>query len=351
MILYFTPIISPSSFMGRICGELFSYHIRQFIMGISGSDNLLLKIFCRLWGFMLKNIQIIVLCLLIPSLLISGTTDKIFGSNANHITILQNGDGSLDIDFVLPGETIPSFRLLCPEHIGTIDRNLGEEVGAKYFHMAKGKSHSQDGVLVIEHSFPKVFDFQIKIIPQTSYVDLEVTVKNTGEKSWKDLTANFCAGLTRLPGNPPWANRKFFPEMELDRYLHGKYWYSKITPQRLKCYSGNGWELLHPHSDNPDPSLVPQYPVSLANAKSTGIVALEPDGNQPQFFILWDKEGQACDPFPGNACMHLSPLIAHSVNPGESGTINGKIGFWGKSLNDLVKLNKELKINRTANER
>lgn len=343
MIFYFTPIINPSLFIGKICAGLFFYCEHQFIIGIGGSDDLPLKMFYRLRDFMLKINQIIFLCLLILALFVRGIAGKIFDSNANRITILQNGDGSLDIDFALAGETTPSFRLLCPEHIGTIDRNLGEEVGAKYFHIAKGKSHWQKGVLVIEHIFPKAFDFQITIHPQISYIDLEVTVKNTGEKEWKDLTANFCAGLTRLPGKPPWANRKFFPEMELGRYLHGKYWYSKITPQRLKCYTGKEWELLHPHPDNPDPSLVPQYPASLANAKSATIVALEPVGNQPQFFMMWERDGQACDPFPGNACMHLSPLIAHSVNPGETITIKGKVGFRGKDLNELLYLHNELK--------
>lgn len=260
----------------------------------------------------------------------------------NKITFEPDKQGSLIFNCILPGERIPSFRILAPEHITTNDRDLGEEAGFKWFHIMQAKSYQRDGTLVIEHLFENLFEFRLTVTPREMYVDIELSIKNIDNKPWNGLQANFCSGLTKpsdVKSNDMWINRIFFPDTVMYRKEIGEYWFSKIVPKRFKYYDGKEWKLAHPNPENPNSSEFPEWLSEEAKNKTDKIgriIALEAHDNQPQLFQMWNVEGVVWDPFPGNACMHIIPIVAERLNPKEVASIKGRIGFWGKSLDDLL---------------
>ena len=81
------------------------------------------------------------------------------------------------------------------------------------------------------------------------------------------------------------------------------------------------WHGLHPNPLDPDPKKAELYNTAFSNPKPARIVALQPEAGQQVFFLMFDTESSAREPFPGNACMHLEPLMASRVEPGESAVI------------------------------
>jgi hypothetical protein len=256
------------------------------------------------------------------------------------ISFRQEVPGSLDFDFVLPGESSPACRLLAPETIAIASGVPGgfRAIPRGTMHTIPGRLVSEGEAVAVEHTFAKLMATRTVLRPRRTYVEVELTVRNLSESTWSDVRAEFCLGFNRLPAKSPWANQVFFPGVPLDRDAQGALWFGKISPRRLKYYEGGRWLPLHPSPDDPDPARFPTYNLPFKDLRPASIVALEPQAGQPQIFLLFDAPAQAREPFKGNACLHLVPRLAQSLEPGSSATVRGKAGFHGRSPADLVHL-------------
>ena len=251
----------------------------------------------------------------------------------------QEVEGSVDFDFLLDGKSTPACRILAPEQLAVEGRDLGKEVGERVLHTTPGKLTRRGDTVTVERSYPGAFSYRLELRPRATYFDLTFLVRNLGNREWRDLKADFCLGLSRLPSRSrPWSNEVFFRSVPPDRTEQGALWYSHITPKRLMYYWRGQWHGLHPNPLDPDPKKVPLYNAAFSNPKPARIVALQPEAGQQVFFLMFDTESSAREPFPGNACMHLDPLMANRVKPGESAVIKGKAGFGGTSLEDAIGL-------------
>lgn len=252
-------------------------------------------------------------------------------------TVEQEMEGRSDFDFVLPNGATPSFRLLAPEIL------FMDGIRLDKIHTIPGTQVRRADGLGVELSIPGKAFTRVRLRPQASWVDVEYSITNRDQKTWKNVAAEFCLGLDRLPSHVrPWSNAEFFPSALLGRSALGAYWFSVLTPRRLECYSGAVWVPLHPRPDDPDPAKVPLYPTPPDKLLPASIVVLRARGSQPQFFMMWSKKGFARAPFPGNACMHLVPQLADQLKPGETATIRGRAGFGGSTPEDLVPLQRQL---------
>lgn len=236
--------------------------------------------------------------------------------------LVQQSANCSDFDVVLGNETTASFRVLLPEWI----RADGLEYKG-HFHTIPGTwAEHKNGV---EGLFSVGNELDIGIHIETGLCDMHVTftVTNIGRHDLTDVTAEICTSLNHLPGNPGWCNIRFFPDTTLDRAVQGRYWFEQLTPHRLFALTREGWVAVHPCPDQPDTYEGPLYnfkPGQEADAKAYAVQS--PDG-QVYFFQAWDAPCRYCLPCPGNACMHLQPLITSVLKQSESATIHGLIGI------------------------
>ena len=252
----------------------------------------------------------------------------------------QEAPGSLDFDFVLPGESSPACRLLAPETIAVASEEPGgfRAIPRGTMHTIQGRLARAGHAVVVQHTFAKTMSTRTVLRPRGTYVEVELTVRNLSQSTWRNLQAEFCLGINRLPAREPWANQAFFPGVALDRNVQGALWFSRITPRRLKLYQGGRWLPLHPSPDDPDPARFPTYNQPFRDLRAASIVALASEPSQPQLFLLFDAPSAAREPFKGNACLHLIPMLAKMLDPGKSATVRGKAGFHGRRLDDLARL-------------
>jgi hypothetical protein len=256
------------------------------------------------------------------------------------ISFRQEVPGSLDFDFVLPGEASPACRLLAPETIAVATDVPGgfRAIPRGTMHTIPGRLAREGGAVTVEHTFANVMTSRTMLRPRKTYVEVELTIRNLSEYTWHNVRAEFCLGFNRLPAKSPWSNQVFFPGVPLDRDVQGALWFGRISPHRLEYYSNGRWLPLHPNPGDPDPARYPAYNQPFSGLRPASIVALEPQADQPQMFLLFGAPAEVREPFKGNACMHLIPQLAQTLAPGDSATVRGKAGFHGRSLADLVRL-------------
>jgi hypothetical protein len=272
------------------------------------------------------------------ALILLSTTGALAGDGV--ITFRQEVPASLDFDFVLPGESSPACRLLAPETIAIAAQEPGgfRAIPRGTMHTIPGRMLREDAAVIVEHTFSGMMASRTVLRPRRTYVEVELTVRNLSESTWHNLRAEFCLGFNRLPAKSPWSNQIFFPGVALDRDVQGALWFSRMSPRRLKFYDDGRWLPLHPSPEDPDPARFPPYNQPFQDLRRASIVALERQAEQPQLFLLFDAPAEAREPFKGNACLHLIPRLAQTLAPGGSATVQGKAGFHGRSLTDLVRL-------------
>ena len=238
-----------------------------------------------------------------------------------------------DFDVTLPGEGSPAFRVLVPERViadgyeaaplhtirGTWERNFGL-VGGRFIH---------------EHTL----EITVLLMPGERDLRISLTIMNIGETPLDRLRADICSAVNHLPGEPGWANAEFMPDTPLDRNAQGAYWYETVTPKGMTILTtGGDWHSIHPHPDRPSAASVPPYGFEISHEPVATACAVHPHGDESSwFFQAWDHPGHTCTPFPGNACMHLHPVIADRLEPGASATVHGVTGLFSGSRDALAR--------------
>jgi hypothetical protein len=244
--------------------------------------------------------------------------------------LIQQLPNCTDFDVVLDGETTPAFRILLPEMVTSPELEL-----KTLLHTIPGRW------AVTEHGAQGEFcpstDLELSVQIQCASPEIfaDISIRNLSAQPLTQLRANVCANINHLPGTPPWCNRAFMPSLPLDRDAQGRYWYEKVAPGNLLALSDRGWIEMHPHPQTPDASLVPQYSFK-PNVGDVCACAVASADRSLLFFQAWDGPCQYCAPFPGNACMHLLPVIANVLASGSSAVIRGIAGIFAGNRDQLT---------------
>lgn len=235
--------------------------------------------------------------------------------------LIQQTPDTSDFDVIFGGQETPAFRILLPEALvvdgKAIANGCHTVTGDWQFERdaAEGSFSPSAGLLV-----------RVRIQCRDSDMLVGMSVTNTSPRPFANVTANVCASVNHLPGDPGWCNRDFIPGVPLDRDLQGRHWYSNVTPPGLQALTGDGWVAMHPRPGDPNPDAVPKYSWVPSARDDIRACAVKSHDGSLLFFQWWDAQCRYVEPFPGNACMHLMPVIAAKLAPGETATVRGMAG-------------------------
>lgn len=249
--------------------------------------------------------------------------------------LIQTNPGCSDFDVVPADTSSPEFRVLLPEWI------RGKELFHEgVFHTIPGHWSGTDDAVAGHFPVDDQLDVEVKIETGTSDISVELGITNVSSTKLTDLRANICTSVNHLPGNPDWSNRRFLPDVELDRSIQGRYWFETITPHRLLALTDSGWKGMHPRPDDPDATKVPLYSFVPSDIPEAIGCAVDSADGGCFFYQAWDTPCRWCTPCPGNACMHLEPIITERLLPEKRASIHGRIGlFYGtrNALEDMIR--------------
>lgn len=254
----------------------------------------------------------------------------------NHtVTISQPHGPTGDLDVLIEGK--PSFRLLLPEFVAAEDERWPIGDPQAFVHLIRGSWSRENGRLKGVTKVGSDLQLTVEVQPDDVHVLLHLKVTNVSDRTIKNVTANFCAGVNRLPATSPWSNRSIMPaDIALNRAAQGRYWYEKITPRGLQAWNGRAWFPVHLRPRDPDASKVEPYAAKRSAVPDTRACAVPSLDGKSLFYLSWNVPCFTVAPFHGNACMHLLPRVAPTLAPGESATIVGAAGIFRGSRDELA---------------
>lgn len=278
------------------------------------------------------NMKRIAKFLVLGSAFLVSTT---FASNEkeSRVSMIQQTPDCSDFDVILPGQESPAFRVLLPENLYW---NESEELAG--LHTVSGRWERTPAEVSGTFLCGSSFEVTVRIEPRESEISIEMKVKNLTQDTRRNLWANICASVNHLPGEPSWTNRDFIPEsIPLDRDLQGRYWYGKATPRSLQAWTPGGWTPMHAFPGRPDPDAVKRYFFQPGESNDAYACAVDSADGEKLFYQAWDVPCQYWSPFPGNACTHLVPLVASSLEPGQTAEIKGAVGVYHGSREEFLR--------------
>ena len=238
------------------------------------------------------------------------------------MTLNQQTLDCADFDVTLEGESTPAFRVLLPEFI----RGNGVSYG-DLTHIIPGVWTATPRGVRGAYRVGDELGVEVSIDCGRREVNIDLTVTNRSPRTLTDLWVDVCTAANNLPGKPDWSNETFLPGQPLDRAIQGRYWYEVVAPRRLFAITPSGRTAMHPHPNDPDPGAVALYSfVPSAAADARACVVTSADGVS-HLYQAWNTPCRWCTPCPGNACMHLHPLLAETLAPGASARLRGIVGI------------------------
>ncbi len=248
--------------------------------------------------------------------------------------LIQQTPACSDFDFVPAGWTKPAFRVLLPEHI-TAD---GQKP-LQFVHTKRGQWRTSANELLGAFDVGKSYELIVRAKVHDNDVQIELTFRNLTQETLRNVRMLVCSATNHQPGTPAWSNPMFIPaEMKDDRDLQGRHWYRHVAPGRLFALRPQGWVATHPSPADPDPDKVPKYSFTPSPTADAIACAVESADGRWQFYQAWDKPSRYETPCPGNACMHLQPLVAEQLAPGSSVTLRGEVGLFAGNREELRKM-------------
>ena len=244
--------------------------------------------------------------------------------------VQQTSDCS-DFDVILDGEETPAFRVLLPEVVYA--DGLDSVRGA---HVIPGAWEWGTGRVLGRVALSEQIKLGVTIIEEGGYIRVALRLTNSPGSPLTNVSAEVCVSANHLPGEPGWCNEAFLPNLPLDRDAQGRAWFEHVTPHNLRALTARGWVDMHPCADRPDPDSVPTYSFSPSDVADARACAVGSHDGSTLLFQAWDAPCRYVTPCPGNACMHLIPQVAKALAPGATATINGVIGVFAGTREELA---------------
>ena len=240
--------------------------------------------------------------------------------------LIQQSPDCADFDVIVDEAHGPAFRVLLPEMISADGREDLLDHG--FLHTLPGRWTRSKRSCSGEIEVPGKLQLRIQIDLNETDIRQQIGVRNITSQNLKNVVANFCTGVTHLPGAPPWSNRDFIPEsVPLDRDLHGQYWYQHVAPRGVRFLTADGWKIIHPQPNDPDPAKRGKYDArEIEELIGMGCAASAVGG--AFVFQCWNSPCHTLTPFSGNACMHLFAKVAKLLRPGEEAIVAGGTGVF-----------------------
>jgi hypothetical protein len=181
--------------------------------------------------------------------------------------------------------------------------------------------------------FPGYFSSTVTVTPEEDGLALEWTLRNESARTFREPYGNFClgSGWAGTGFAPPdgWFNADFqepqtSAETEPAKQPQDLYrqfvdnWLDHLARKNVWVHEGSGWEryscvphtLFRIRSWDLEVSEKPVSRIALESLDGTKVLAQG-----------WSVPGRAC--IGPHLCIHLCPVVAEELRPGEAGTITG----------------------------
>ncbi len=236
-----------------------------------------------------------------------------------------------------PGDDArPLFEMLLPEVIqsdGVDVIPVEERPVRSYFHMQPSKwEELGDGRWLMLQTHPGYVTYEIALTPAADALHLEWRIRNDTGEPWKELTGLFCtgAGWGSYTGAHGWYNPDFqpappLPVAEDPREAEREFRMSMINRWRDELVKENVW--VH------TPDGWRRYPDAATDMDVPLIACRSLDG-QKLLALAWDTPARASH--GGHLCIHLVPMVAGELPPGEWASSHGAAYVLEGSLDDLL---------------
>jgi len=244
--------------------------------------------------------------------------------------LLQQTKDCSDFDVVLAEGSGPAFRILLPEHANA------DGYQRRMLHMIPGDWRHSPGGSAGMFNVAGELEISVSLTKDESDVRVELKVRNLMDRRLSDVYVNVCGAVNHIPGEPPWCNRTFIPDAPLDRAVQGRLWYERITPGGLFALTAGGWVTMHRQPDAPDADAVELYSFTPSDRPEAYACAVHSPDGAAWFFQAWNSNCYYLAPCPGNACMHLQPMVADTLAPGEQAQIVGLAGIHTAAQDELA---------------
>ncbi|MCH2211101.1 MAG: hypothetical protein MK110_07350 [Fuerstiella sp.] len=230
----------------------------------------------------------------------------------------------------------PLFEMLLPEYI----HNDGREILAaekrpvhSYYHMQPTDWEDLgNGRWRMTQTHPGYLTYQIELSTTVDALYLNFRIRNETSEPWRNLSVNFCSGSGWGDFQPPnnWFNPDFQPappppvsrdpqKAAREIYLGMvSRWQDQVLPQHVWVHTDGGWKRYQEDGHRVDLPL---------------IVCRSLDG-QKLLAQAWNRKSPVSH--GPHLCIHLAPVIANKVEPGEWVTARGATYLMDGSLQNVL---------------
>lgn len=230
----------------------------------------------------------------------------------------------------------PLFSMLLPEFIKT---DAGDVVPVdkrpvrSYFHMQPTQwADLGEGRWRMTQTHPGHVTYEVTLTPTPDAVYLDWRIRNDTQQVWKNLIGNFCTGAGWAPFSGPgtWHNPDFQcappppksgdpKQARQETYkamVHT--WTHDLVRQKVWVHTPRGWR---------------RYPDAVGDM-DVGLVARRSLDGRKLLAQAWDKPAPASH--GPHLCIHLSPMVAAKLDPGEWASARGATYLLEGTLDDLL---------------
>jgi hypothetical protein len=237
-----------------------------------------------------------------------------------------------DVDVLAP-DGRPLFRILIPEAV------TAESVGPTPFlsHQTPGVWREVDGLQVGTVRSDPWVEIRLALKPLEQGLLVAFMVKNLSPQPMVGVGMDVCVGLSHLPSrHEPWINRDFLPaDVPLDRNAAGRYWFERVAPHYLKAWVSGRWQLVHPRPDAPRADDFLPYGFTYLEERASLMAVDSLDGTK-RLFEAWDCPCRVRRPFWGNACLHLLPVLADRLEPGQEAFHRAEVAVTAQTWDQIA---------------
>ena len=274
----------------------------------------------------MKNLLLLIL---VPVCLLSsackGRDTSRFRSSGDPVHFIRNEQPlGADLD-VVDSKERHLFRILLPEFV------MAENVPDSSFlnHQIPGEWGQVDGIQWCRLRNNRWVEAIIALLPHDRGTLILFGIRNLSGKMLERVSMDICVSVSHIPcPKGAWINPDYIQvPLPPDRDSAGVYWFEEVAPFHLKALVNGKWEIAHPDPLHPSSKGIPRYMPFSYLGESAHIISVESLDGKEKLFQAWDSPSRVRCAFPGNSCMHLEPILAEKLMPGQVSFVRGEVSF------------------------